>query len=241
MKPDGIWGLPVSANGGRNLLISVAVAFFLYSFVFWQDYPLLDNGNAPQIGPEGAEVKVVVFVDYAFFGNVMFVRGALEPLIKEYNGRASFVFRVLPADRKCNPETDSETASCALAEALFCSREQGLYFAYANAVMDFMAAGAMSLPESARPSIVHNFSGQELDYLAVQAGLDKEKFAACIKEHNAGQEIRNNAIAGRLYYLERTPHVLVNHRVVNFRKGISINESYLLLRSAIEKELQGHA
>ncbi|MFH1225463.1 MAG: thioredoxin domain-containing protein [Candidatus Diapherotrites archaeon] len=224
----------------RGILVlaaSAAAAAFLYSFVFWQAYPPIYNANSPQVGSDAARFDAVVFLDYSALSNAVFVRGVIEPVIKDYRGSVRFVFKVLPTDSRCNPETNSEAVSCTMAEALLCAHAQGKYFEYAGTVVDLMLASAKDMPESAGQQVVYNFSEEEAGLLAAAVGLDRERLAACIKGHDALPEIRNNAIEGRLYYLEHVPWVLVNRSAVPFHEGATVQESYLLLKGAIEKEL----
>lgn len=220
-------------------VISALAVIVLYSLVFWQDYPLLDNGRDPQVGPQNAAVDVVIFADYSTSSSAAFLSGIMWPLVDEYKGRVRFVFKMFPMDRRCNPEVISMLPSCDFAEALLCADAQGGFEAYGKAATKLVLADINSLPGDLTP-IVHAFSERELYSLAGQAGLDKELFAVCIKQHGSAGQIRGNAMESRLYYISATPAVLVGYKRIP-GTDMSAEDFNVLLKNSIEQELGRHA
>ncbi|MFH1225467.1 MAG: thioredoxin domain-containing protein [Candidatus Diapherotrites archaeon] len=219
--------------------ISALAVIVLYSFVFWQDYPLLDNSRDPQVGPQNAAVDVVIFADYSTSRSAAFLSEVMWPLIEEYRGRVRFVFKMFPMDKRCNPEVISMLPSCDFAEALLCADAQGGFEAYSKAAAKLVLEDMNSLPGGLTPG-VHVFSERELYSLAGQAGLDKEEFAVCIKQHGSAGQIRDNAMESRLYYISATPAVLVGYMRIS-GADLSAEDFNVLLKNGIEKELSRHA
>jgi protein-disulfide isomerase/uncharacterized membrane protein len=152
-----------------------------------------------RFGPEGAELRMVVFGDFECPGCRQFAR-RLAKMIDSSRGRISAVFKHFPVDASCNrgiAETKHPRA-CAAARTAEAARLQGKFREFHDAL--FAAEGALS--------------DEAIEAAARSAGLDAERLRADVSSDAARRKIADDVELGIRLRVDETPTVFLNGRRV---------------------------
>jgi len=227
----GMVGRRASAPIGRQqiLLGAVCIAIFLFAggwlqlrttsgfygyltdeevkeqapdFYRWYlDQPLVSDIPAGRHykGPSSAAVRIVEFSDFEC-GHCRKASHDLSRLLARYLGEVRLEFRHFPLDEKCNSQVTEpfHRAACALAVASECAGEQGKFWEY----HDLLFSGRQPV-------------GQEsLVGLAVDLGLDRERFFKCLNNAEVLARVSADIELGKRLNVKSTPTILINGRLV---------------------------
>lgn len=150
--------------------------------------------DGPSRGPENAPVTIIEFSDY----QCPFCKRA-EPIVQEvlkrYPDKVRLVFRHFPLPMHPNARP--------AAEAALCANEQGKFWEFHEKVF-----GGTGLEEA------------DLTGYASAAGLDAEKFNACVAEHRFKDKVDADAKAGSEAGVSGTPAFFVNGIMLSGAKPV---------------------
>lgn len=163
-------------------------------------------GNSPVQGPEDAPVTVVEFSDYSCPACRKGHEISME-IREAYRGKIRWVFKDLPLERHKEARIQAEAARCA--------RDQGMFWDYQD--MLFMSGQEMG--------------HQRLVDLAVELGMDRDRFESCLRSGRHREDIEADVRAAEEAGVEGTPTFIVNGKL---RPG---TPSFEELRALIEAEL----
>lgn len=154
-------------------------------------------GDAPSIGPDGAKVTVLHFVDY----QCPFCARAAETIAKiasTYPADVRVVFKMHPLPIHPNAERAAEAALAAAAQGKFLAYHDKLFAAQRDLSRDRLVA------------------------LAREAGLDVDRFVADLDGHIHLQRVRADAAQAASIGASATPATFVNGRFVSGAKPFEL-------------------
>lgn len=167
--------------------------------------------TGPSRGPEDAPVTIIEFGDY----QCPFCRKlepTLQSVLKQYSRQVRFVFRNFPL-------TEIHPDALHAAQAAVCAEEQGKFWPMHDAI--FAEQAPLSIGT--------------LRALASQAGLDQDKFNACVRSETPNKIIHDDVQAGNDLAVDGTPTLFIDGRYLN---GAVSRQT---LVSVIQDELKRHA
>jgi len=171
---------------------------------FYAWYTALPVVHVPQSGGHsvGAPQAPVTIVEFSDFECAYCSRNhvILNELLERRPSLVRVVYRNFPLDTACNEglETSVHTHACRAAEVAECAAQQGRFHEMAN---DLFAN---------QRRLFENY----LFTLAERAGLDMEKFRACMSEHAGRDAILADTREGNRLKITSTPTLFINGRKV---------------------------
>ena len=156
--------------------------------------------DAPRKGEVAAPIKVVEYSDMM----CPFCRslaGAFREYVPQTRGRVAVYFKHYPLDQSCNaglPRT-IHPGACSLALGGVCAEQQGRFWEYHDRVF------AQAL-EKASEADARRF--------AQEAGLDLQRFGACLSSPQAQKRLEADLAEARGLGIAATPTLLINARKV---------------------------
>ncbi len=150
-------------------------------------------------GPASAAVRIVEFSDFEC-GHCRKASHDLSRLLARYLGEVRLEFRHFPLDERCNSQVTEpfHREACALAVASECAGEQGKFWEY----HDLLFSGRRAV-------------GQEgLVGLAVDLGLERERFFECLNNADVLARVSADIELGKRLNVKSTPTILINGRVI---------------------------
>ena len=175
--------------------------------------PIVVDGDGPQadlrLGTPNAPISIVEFADFECPGcRRMYVM--LHSLLKEYDGKYSFVFKNYPLDQDCNPTITRRFHIHACNAAYFtrCAGEQGklreaVDYVFTTPILD--DAEALTSIE-VQDAIVEKGSAQ--------LGLDEAAVRECVASKRYKAKLQGDVEEGRRLNLTGTPAIWVNGKLV---------------------------
>ena len=152
-------------------------------------FPVEVPASAPSLGPAGAKVTVVEFLDY----QCPYCRRAsttVEALLKRYDGKIRFVHRDFPID--------GHPGAMPAARGVHCAGQQGRFWEFHR--------GLFETPG--------DLSAKDLTARAAALGLNPQSFAACVASDRFDADIRSSFDAGSQLGVNSTPTFFVNGRML---------------------------
>lgn len=143
--------------------------------------------GAPALGPAGAKVTIVGFLDYQC-PYCHRSQEAIERLMQEYQGKVRLVHEDFPLD--------IHTRAFAASQAARCAGDQGKFWEYHRNLLT--AKGS--------------FDGLDLKTRAATLGLNKAAFATCLASGKHDAEIRAGLDKGMKLGVSSTPTFFINGR-----------------------------
>ena len=166
----------------------------------------LEDTESPAIGPKGALVSIVEFSDFECpFCRV--VQPALKEVLKLYGGEVRLIFKHLPIE--------THKHAMLLARAATCAAQQDRFWQY----HDLLFGSADRSPEHLRK-------------LAGNAGIQVDKFQACLNSEQSQTQVVRDLDLARTLGINSTPSFVINGR--NYSGALSLSE----FRRIIEQELK---
>ena len=182
----------------------------------WYQFPI--EADDASMGPADAKVTIVEFADFQC-GYCKKLFYSLAQVKKKYAGNEDvrFVFKNYPMSPKCNSNVnnDKHRYACEAAYAGVCANQQGKFWP----VHDLMFKNQ------------HKLLRKDLDYYAVEAGLDMGDFASCMKDPATRARVQADADVAWAVDVKATPRTFINGR---YLKGALAPE---MLEHLIEQEL----
>ncbi len=156
--------------------------------------------EAPRKGEAAAPIKVVEYSDMM----CPFCRslaGAFRDYVPQTRGRVAIYFKHYPLDQSCNAglQRTIHPGACSLALGGVCAEQQGRFWEYHDRVF------AQAL-EKASEADTRRF--------AQEAGLDLQRFGACLSSPEARKRLEADVTEARGLAVTATPTLLINGRKV---------------------------
>jgi protein-disulfide isomerase/uncharacterized membrane protein len=167
-------------------------------------------------GNPKASVTVVEFADFEC-GYCKRTSFELRRLYDAYKDDVTFVFKHFPMDPACNPGVANRKhgAACEAAGASVCAKQQGRFWA----MHDLLFKNNHALkPES-------------LIAYAKLAGVEEEKFLACMRDKAWLPEVQADGETGKSLDIHGTPRIFINGTL--YRAGTSAEQLAAALESAL--------
>jgi uncharacterized membrane protein/protein-disulfide isomerase len=163
-------------------------------------------------GVQGAPIQIVEFADFECPG-CRLLYGALQSVLKKYEGRYHFVFKNYPLDSTCNPGITHKfhQNACFAAYFIRCAGEQGRFwealdYAFTDPVFERDGELDAAQVQSVRDTVVsEGASLLDLDSIALRECVFSERYL---------QRVRDEVKQGDELHLQSTPSVWVNGRKV---------------------------
>jgi len=143
--------------------------------------------GAPTLGPAGAKITVVAFIDYQC-PYCHRSQEAIERLMREFQGKVRLVHEDFPLDFHTRAFSASQAARCA--------GDQGKFWDYHRSLLTTQGS----------------FDDADLKGRAATLGLDKAAFATCLASGRHDNEIRAGLERGQKLGVNSTPTFFVNGR-----------------------------
>jgi protein-disulfide isomerase len=151
--------------------------------------------DAPMLGPPGAPVTLVEFLDYQCT-YCQRVQGVVEQVIRQFPGKVRFVHRDFPLDN-LHPQ------AMGAARAARCAGDQGKFWEYHRKLL--------SEPGHDPPDLRNR---------AIALGLDEGRFTQCLASTRHDAAIEQAAAQGRELGVSGTPTFFINgRRLVGIRSA----------------------
>jgi len=156
--------------------------------------------EAPRKGEAAAPIKVVEYSDM-MCPYCRSLAGAFRDYVPQTRGRVAVYFKHYPLDQSCNAglQRTVHAGACSLALGGVCAEQQGRFWEYHDRVF------AQAL-EKASEADTRRF--------AQEAGLDAQRFAACLASPQARQRLEADVVEARGLGVNSTPTLLINGRKV---------------------------
>lgn len=163
----------------------------------------------PARGPEDAEVTMVEFVDFEcpFCGD--YARDTFPRVMREYGDRIRYVSRHFPLDSHPHAADAAAAAECAHAQGRYWQLHERLF---ANQER----LGTRGLAAQAR-----------------RAGLDMDRYSACLHEPTTLGRVQTDLDEGRRYGVTGTPTFFIDGRII---RGA---QPYEQIKAALDSALRG--
>jgi protein-disulfide isomerase/uncharacterized membrane protein len=153
----------------------------------------------PSVGPLDAKVTLVVFSDF-LCAQCRRLSRYLDIVAANHRDDVRVVYRQLPGEFACNPSaTESpHPGACRMAAAGECAWSQGRFWPFHDAVF----GGTASI------------TPEKLDQYATAAGLDRERFRACLEDPEVMRAVRQDIDLAHRLGVTATPTLFINGRAV---------------------------
>ena len=180
------------------------------------------DDESPAFGAANAPVKIIEFSDY-HCPHCKKLDAALEELLKKYPKKLGIYFINFPMDQSCNPETVDRKFhlnACDAALSAICAGQQNKFREMHTQLFQ-----------------THHDEGEEIfREIAVDLGLDMEKFDTCLTSPETLKELRKQVLMGVEKEVEGTPSYFINgYKMVGFGE-----DTETAIRSLVESELDKH-
>lgn len=193
---------------------------------FYADYatfPVKELGKNSFDGMKGAadaQVRITEFADFEC-PHCQMAAPQMKELIERYGDKVELVFKNYPLGKKCNEAMtrDMHPDACGAAVAVQCAGRQGQYWEMHDLV--FMKARNGD-----------SVNTRNLKKFAATVGLDPNRFAACLTDDEAWEEVRIQVADGRKAEISGTPAFFVN--------GVQMPSPHpAFVEAAVRRELIG--
>lgn len=156
--------------------------------------------DAPRKGDAAAPIQVVEYSDM-MCPYCRSLAGAFRDYVPQTRGRVAIYFKHFPLDQSCNAEMERTVhpGACSLALGGVCADQQGRFWEYHDRVF------AQALEQSGEA---------DARRFAQEAGLDPQRFGACLSSPQARQRLAADIAEARGLGVSSTPTVLINGRKV---------------------------
>ena len=156
--------------------------------------------DAPRKGEAAAPIKVVEFSDM-LCPYCRSLAGAFRDYVPRTAGRVAVYFRHYPLDQACNPALPRtlHAGACGLALGGVCAEQQGRFWEYHDRVFGQQM-------DKASEADVRRF--------AQEAGLDPQRFGACLASPQAQARLQADIAEARALEVAGTPTIFINGRKV---------------------------
>ena len=167
----------------------------------WNDLPTLDTGvTADGIHWIGAKKPILTIVEFSDY-QCPFCRRAhrdVRMAAGKFPDEVRLVHRHYPLDEKCNKKIHRafHEYACHLSRAAICAAEQDKFWDMNDALF--------SIQDSIKAADVN------VEHLAVELGLDRSQFIACMKRPEVPAEIPRDIAEGERLQLAGTPTFFIN-------------------------------
>lgn len=151
----------------------------------------IETGAHPTIGPESAEVSLIVFGDFQCPFTRRFWQDAFPQILEKYSDKLRITYWPVPT-AKHNYDRESAMAS-------YCADEQGQFWEYAKILFDRQGSA----------------TGEHLRDYARELGLDVDSFWQCYASNKYKEQVQQDYAQGRKYGVVQTPTVLVNEHALS--------------------------
>jgi protein-disulfide isomerase len=190
--PSKIWGLTKLLI---VFLVGIALGFSLAEGrggprVIYSGAMTEPEGRSAH-GPEAAPVTIVEYTDYQCSFCRRYNRLILPEILSTYEGRIRYIVRHFPL-------AQIHPAAAKAAEAAICAERQGAFWEY----HDLLFAQEQGL------------AAESLFFYASQAGLDQDRFSACLDSEEPSQVVMDDMERGAAYGVRGTPAFFINGRVI---------------------------
>jgi protein-disulfide isomerase len=167
---------------------------------------VLTDGLVPALGSKTSPITIVEFSDFEcpFCKRV---QPTLKEVLQEYADRIRFVFRNLPSEGHRN--------ALPAARAAFCAGQQDRFWQYRDALF-----------------ASDQLTDKTLKKLALDLGLNQERFHACISSEESLNAITRDVELAQRFKIGSTPSFVINGQMIS--GAISVAD----FRRIIEKELR---
>ena len=167
-------------------------------------------GNSPFLGPEDAPITLIEFSDYECPYCRKWYQETYPQIMQDYQGKIRFVYRDFPL-------TGLHANASPAAEAAYCAREQGKYWAF----HDKLFSGELAL------------GLDTYTQYATDIDLNLEQFNNCVSTNKYQSTVEANYQFAANLGIQSTPTFFIN--------GLAIvgAQSYAVFKQVIDQELAG--
>jgi len=188
----------------------------VYAAIRKQELPVSEND--PQIGPDDAPAKLVVFASFQCPGCRTFALDIAPRLTRRFEEGLAVIFKNFPLGKDCNPEmqVDMQPWACEAAWTAEAARKQGKFWPFHDAIFALGLKG-----------------GEEtLMQIARNVGLDMKRFGTDRRDQSTLAKVKADVELGRRLSIDGTPTVFLNGRQI---RVVSIPELAFLIGREIAR------
>ena len=219
-------GLPICA-AAAGLMFGITP---YWQRVGWTDLPALSSGiDADGLHWIGAKKPILTIVEFSDY-QCPYCRRAhrdIRLIAGKFPTEVRLVHRHFPLDNACNrniPHSFHEFA-CKFSKAAVCAGDQGKFWAMNDALF--------SVQDTTKAANVN------VEHLAVELGLDRSQFVACMDKPGEPREVERDIKEGERLQLAGTPTYFINGQ--SFEGGVSEQVIEKLLANIRKKHAEASA